>query len=115
LGSACAHGVCVLPVEGPTIVVVDRPYWRTDLVVADDVRFSVHVTETAVDAIRGLGLQHARLALVGANFMSAAAYLGLREGLAGAELVLEDRLVEDLRMHKSPAEIEVIRRAAMIG
>ena len=115
VGSARAHGVCILPVDGPTTVVVDVPWWRRELVVADDVRPSIHVTKNVVDAIKDAGLERARLALVGASYMSAAAYLGLRDGLAEAELVRADRLIEDLRLIKSPAEREIIREACAVG
>src|SRR5256885_13170047 len=55
IGSARSHGVCLLPVDGPSTVVVDVPWWRRDLVVADDVRPSIHVVETAARAVRDAG------------------------------------------------------------
>ena len=109
IGAARSHGVCVLPVNGPASVVVDVPWWRRDLVVADDVLPSIHVPRTAAEAVRRAGLERGRLALVGASYMTAAAYLGLVEALPDAEIVRADRLVEDVRIHKSPAEIELIR------
>jgi ectoine hydrolase len=115
VGTARAHGVCVLPVDGPTTVVVDVPWWRKDLVVADEVRPSIQVTRNVADAVRQAGLARGRIALVGASYMSAAAYLGLRDELPDAELVRADRLVEDLRLIKSPAEQDVIRHACTVG
>jgi Xaa-Pro aminopeptidase len=115
IGAARSHGVCLVPVDGPVSVVVDIPWWRRDLVVADDVRPTIEVPSAAADAVRSAGLERGRLALVGASSMTAAAYLGLREALPDVELVRADRLVEDLRIHKSPAEIEIIRRACALG
>lgn len=115
IGSARSHGVVVLPVDGPATVVVDVPWWRRDLVVADDVRPSIHVVETAADAVRASGLERGRLALVGASYMTAAAYIGLVERLPDATFVRADRLIEDLRLIKSPAEQEVIRRSCALG
>jgi Xaa-Pro aminopeptidase len=115
IGSARSHGACLLPVNGPTYAVVDVPWWRRDLVVADEVMPSIHVTRTAAEAVRRAGLERGRLALVGASYMTAAAYLGLVEALPDATIVRADRLVEDIRIHKSPAEIEVIRRACVLG
>ena len=115
IGAARSHGVCVLPVNGPASVVVDVPWWRRDLVVADDVLPSIHVPRTAAEAVRRAGLERGRLALVGASYMTAAAYLGLVEALPDAEIVRADRLVEDVRIHKSPAEIELIRAACALG
>src|SRR5947207_3192426 len=77
IGSARSHGVVVLPVDGPTTVVVDVPWWRRDLVVADDVRPSMHVVETAAESVRAAGLGRGRIALVGASYMTASAYIGL--------------------------------------
>jgi Xaa-Pro aminopeptidase len=115
IGSARSHGVCILPAGGPTTVVVDVPWWRRDLVVADDVRPSIHVVETAADAIKAAGLERGRLAIVGASYMTAAAYLGLAERLPGATLVRADTLVERFRLIKSPAEQELIRRSCALG
>ncbi len=115
IGSARSHGVVILPVDGPATVVVDVPWWRKDLVVADDVRPSIHVVETVAEAVRACGLERSRLALVGASYMTAAAYLGLRDLLPDTELVRVDRLIEDLRLIKSPAEQTVIRHACALG
>lgn len=115
IGTARSHGVCILPVDGPTTVVVDVPWWRKDLVVADDVRASIDVAGTAARAIQDLGLAEKRLALVGASYMTAAAYLELIGRLPGTELIRSDRMVEAIRMMKSPAEIEIIREAAKLG
>jgi Xaa-Pro aminopeptidase len=115
IGSARSHGVCVLPVDGPSTVVVDVPWWRKDLVVGDTIRPSIHVVETAADAIRAAGLERGRLALVGASYMTAAAYLGLVEQLPDATFVRADTLIEKLRLIKSPAEQQLIRRACALG
>jgi Xaa-Pro aminopeptidase len=115
IGSARSHGVCLLPVNGPAYAVVDVPWWRRDLVVADEVMPSIHVVRTAAEAVRRAGLERGRLALVGASYMTAAAYIGLVEALPDATIVRADRLVEDIRIHKSPAELEVIRRACALG
>jgi Xaa-Pro aminopeptidase len=115
IGTARSHGVVVLPVDGPVTVVVDVPWWRRDLVVADDVRPSIRVVETTADAVRGLGLAQGRLAMVGASYMTAAAWLGLAEQLPEARLVRSDMLVQRLRVLKSAAEQDLIRRACALG
>jgi Xaa-Pro aminopeptidase len=94
---------------------VDVPWWRKDLVVADAVKPSIHVTETTAAALRDLGLGKGRLAMVGASYMSAAAWLGLAEALPEADLVRADMLVQHLRLIKSPAERDLIRRACALG
>ena len=115
IGSARSHGVCILPLNGEATVVVDIPWWRKDLVVADSVRPSIHVVETTAAAIRDAGLAKGRLAITGTSYMTAAAYNGLRRELPDAEFVAADRLVESLRLIKSPAEQTLIRRACALG
>jgi Xaa-Pro aminopeptidase len=115
VGSARSHGVVIVPVEGETTVVVDIPWWRRDLVVADQVRPSIDVTGTTVAAIKDAGLQNGRLGVVGSSYMTAAAWLGLADGLPDAQLIRVDLLVEKIRVIKSPAELLLIRRACELG
>jgi Xaa-Pro aminopeptidase len=115
IGSARSHGVCLLPVDGPSVVMVDVPWWRRDLVVADQVRPSIDVVKTTAGAIRDAGLGSGRLAVVGTSYMTAAAYLGLARELPDAELVPTDMLIAELRLIKSPAEQDLIRRSCSLG
>jgi Xaa-Pro aminopeptidase len=115
VGTARSHGVVVLPVEGPTTVVVDIPWWRRDLVVADAVRPTIDVTATTAAVLRDAKLERGRIGVAGASYMTAAAWLGLQEALPEATLVRTDRLVDELRTIKSAGELEVIRGACRIG
>lgn len=115
IGRARSHGVLVLPVNGPSILVIDVPWWRRDLVVADDVRTGNDVIDKAVDAMTSAGLGGARVGLVGASHMTAAAYLGFAAALPHVELVRADDIVERLRIYKSPAEVLAMRAAIALG
>lgn len=115
IGRARSHGVVVLPVEGPSILVMDVPWWRTDLVVADDVRTGNDVVARAAEAVRSAGLAEGRVGLVGASHMTAAAYLAFRDELPSLELRRVDDLVERLRIYKSPAEVAAMRAAIALG
>jgi Xaa-Pro dipeptidase len=115
IGRARSHGVLIITASGRSTLVVDVPWWRHDLVVADDVRAGNDVTARAADAIRGAGLARGRLGIVGTSNMSAAAYLGLVAELPDATWVEVDDLVERLRVHKSPAEVALLRRAIELG
>ncbi len=115
IGSARSHGVCIVPVDGPVTVVIDVPWWRPDLVVADDLKLSIHVIETTADAIRSLGLADKRIGVVGMSYMTASAYTGLQSQLPNAQLVRADTAIEALRIRKSPAELDLIRRACKLG
>jgi Xaa-Pro aminopeptidase len=115
IGRARSHGVLVLPVAGPSILVIDVPWWRPDLAVADEVRTGNDVIAKAADAMRSAGLDRRRVGLVGASHMTAAAYLGFVEALPSVDLVRVDDLVERLRIYKSPAEVVAMRAAIGLG
>lgn len=115
VGSARSHGVILLPVEGPTVLVVDIPHWRKDVVVADDVRASIHVTDRVGEALRDTGLYGKRIGLCGTSYMSGAAYGGLQKVAGNSQLVIVDEIIEKLRIRKSPREQAFIRHVAEIG
>jgi Xaa-Pro aminopeptidase len=115
IGRARSHGVLVLPVTGPSILVIDVPWWRSDLAVADEVRTGNDVIAKAADAMRSAGLDGRRVGLVGASHMTAAAYLGFVAELPSVDLVRVDDLVERLRIYKSPAEVVAMRAAIALG
>ena len=116
IGSARSHAAVVVPVDGPVTVVVDIPWWRKDVVVADVVIPSVDVAGSAAKALKDAGLADGKpVALVGASYMTAAAYLGLRDNAPEANIKRADRLVELLRIHKSEAEVDLVRRACELG
>ena len=115
IGRARSHGALILPVAGPSILVMDVPWWRPDLVVAGEVLTGNDVISKAADAMRSAGLANGRVGLVGASHMTAAAYLGFVRELPGLELVRTDDLVERLRIHKSAAEVVAMRAAIALG
>jgi Xaa-Pro aminopeptidase len=115
VGTARSHGVVIIPVNGPTTLVVDIPWWRRDLVVAEQIRPSIDVTGTTAKALADLGLKTGRLGMVGASYMTAAAWLGLHAAVPDATLIRADRMVEDIRIIKSEAELELIRGACALG
>jgi Xaa-Pro aminopeptidase len=115
IGSGRSHGVVVLPVSGPSIVVMDIPWWRPDLVVAGDIRTGNDVVALAVDAMKSAGLDAARVGFVGTSNMSASAYLAFVAALPSMTVVNTDAMVEEIRLHKSPAETALLRAAIKLG
>lgn len=115
IGSARCHGALVLPVDGPSILVIDIPWWRKDLTVADDVRPGNDVVPLVADALRSAGLEGRKVGVVGASMMTAAAYLGMVESSRSTTFGRADELVEQLRIRKSPAEVAAIRAAVALG
>ncbi len=113
--SAGSHGAAVLPVDGPTILIVDNAYWRPDLVVADDVRAGVRVVEMTVDAMRDTNLFGKKVGLVGTGAMNASAYIRFAEEIGSTSLDVKDGILDKLMVIKSPAEQAIIRKSCDIG
>jgi Xaa-Pro aminopeptidase len=105
----------VLPVNGPVVLVSDVSWWRADLVVADDIQAVSDVTAAVALELQRAGLRGRRVALVGAPFMTAAAYLGLVGAMGLTEFVRVDDFIERLRRQKTPADLEATRRALLLA
>ena len=97
--SAGSHGAVVLPVDGPTTLIVDNAYWRPDLVVANDVRAGARVVEMTIDAMRDSNLIGKKVGLVGTGAMTAAAYMRLADEVGSTSLVVEDGILDDSRLN----------------
>jgi Xaa-Pro aminopeptidase len=96
----------------------DRGVWTSDLRPCPGARWS----GTLVAHVRDLGLERGRIGLVGLGgqldaegIIPHTTYVGLRAGLPGAELVNATALLEEMRLVKSPAELEFIAAAVAIG
>lgn len=105
----------IVPASGETeavVVSVDAPLMRERMWadrVTDYVEFEQHPMEAAADALRRAGLDGGRLG-VELTALSVEAHDVLRRTLPDAELVPADGLLAGLRVVKTPAEIEAIRR-----
>ena len=109
-----SHSALVIPLDREPTLVVDIPDWRRDLVAVDDVRFSLDLPGTVAAVVLELALGKSRLGLVGGNAMLVSPYRLLLSALRSAELDPADDLVEALRVHKSPRELELISRHVKI-
>lgn len=110
-----SHAACIIPADGPTTLVVDIPWWRSDVVVADEVREADDLPGAVAQRLREAGLDRGEIALVGTSYMSASVYIALTEALPHATFRRADRLIEPLRIRKSDSELGVIRRSCELG
>lgn len=105
----------IVPTSGETeavVVSVDAPLMRERMWadrVTEYVEFEQHPMEAAAAAVRRAGLDGGRLG-VELTALSVEAHDVLRRALPDAELVPADELLAELRVVKTPAEIEAIRR-----
>lgn len=106
----------VIPADGePPILVVESADYRRDLVVAERVRSSFDVYAAVADALAEAGLQRGRVGLAGHAMMPVAAWWELRKRWPDIEWQDADPILYARRMIKSPAEIELMRRASTVG
>ncbi|MEM6694100.1 MAG: Xaa-Pro peptidase family protein [Pseudomonadota bacterium] len=110
-----AHAALVLTMEGDPSLVVDVTDWRRDLVKTPDVRFDFDVPGTVIKVLRERGLGNANIALVGGNAMTASVYRHLLDDAGEVSFTNDDKLVETVRIRKSPLEQQAIRDAVSIG
>jgi Xaa-Pro aminopeptidase len=109
------HAVYVTRADGDDILVADIPDWRSDLVVADDVRVALDLWAGVADAVRALGLDSASLGLIGQQVLPHAGAQRFMGEMPGAKFTWADDALEQLRRRKSDAEIELCRHAAKVG
>jgi Xaa-Pro aminopeptidase len=107
------HAFFLLPVAGAPVLITDPRRHRADLVPIDDVRAAADLGQAVVDVIREKGLERATTGFVGIDILPAAFDRFFARELPNANFVAEERIVADLRKIKSPAEQDLLRRAAV--
>lgn len=105
----------VLPVDGPAILVVDQPDWRTDLVDIDEVIFDRDLFRGVAEGLRRTGLDGKRVGLADEERMPVTAFRAISESLPSTTFERADELLMDRRMVKSASELDMLRYAAAVG
>jgi Xaa-Pro aminopeptidase len=105
----------VLPVDGEAILLVNQPDWRNDLVECDQVRVCRYLYDGVAQALADAGLDGARVGLVDEERLPVRAHATVQQAAPGVELVGCDDLMMELRVIKSPAEIEMMRHASAVS
>jgi Xaa-Pro aminopeptidase len=109
------HAAVVLPVEGGAALLVGPPNWRTDLVVIDDVRSDRDLYAQTVRCLRDMGLAEGRIGLCREALVPLPLYRELVRDLPRATFVNADEILEQLRVRKSAAEVEMMRHASAVS
>jgi Xaa-Pro aminopeptidase len=105
----------VLPANGESILVVNQPDWRDDLVMADRVWVRRDLYGGVVEALQACGLEHGTVGLTDEERMTVTAIRAIEAALPEASFVRADELLMSQRMIKSPAEIEMMRYASAVS
>jgi Xaa-Pro aminopeptidase len=101
--------------ETPELI-ADLPEFPADQVATDRIARSDQPNRVKVvcDAMRARGIADGRVALVGDGFLPWRYARVLQDELPGVEWVPADELVETVRRHKSPRELDCIREGGVI-
>jgi Xaa-Pro aminopeptidase len=105
----------VLPVDGPAILVVNQPDWRDDLVECDEVRVRRNLYDGVAEALVDSGLAGGRIGLTDEERTPVTAFRRLQSLVPDAEFLYADDLLMQMRVVKSPAEIEMMRYASRVS
>jgi Xaa-Pro aminopeptidase len=107
------HAAFLLPVEGEPTLLTDARRHRPDLVVVADVRATNDLGEGIIDLLREKGLTRSRVGLAGADILPAVIDWQLAAALPDLQLEEELSILSGMRSIKSPAELALMRRAAL--
>jgi Xaa-Pro aminopeptidase len=113
--SARAHTFLLLPVDGQPQLVIDVPDDGRIRFEDGHVVYTDFVIESAIEALQKAGLAKGRVGLVGGDVLTFTMFNRLRAAFPDMQIVPADDIVMALRSIKSPAEIEMLRRASFIG
>lgn len=110
-----SHSAVVITADGEAELCTEITDWRQDLVHVDTVHVDRNLYRGVIDVAKKHGLDEGEVGLVGLEAMPASAYRAIAAGLPRARLIDADDLVMQLRMHKSDAEIAMLRHSATVG
>src|SRR4051812_22644159 len=113
LNRGMGHAFFLLPVSGEPTLLTDPRKHRADLVVVEDIRAAADLGKAVIDLIRERGLERGRIGLVGDDILPAAFDRSFAAELPGLRLEPERAIVAGLRAIKTPAELALMRRAAL--
>jgi Xaa-Pro aminopeptidase len=107
------HAFFFLPVAGEPVLITDGRKHRADLVAVDDVRATSDLGKVVVEVIRERGLENGKIGLCGDDILPAAFDRYFAAELPQLKLEPENRILAEMRAIKSPAEVALLRRAAL--
>jgi Xaa-Pro aminopeptidase len=112
--AAHSHIAIVIPVDDDPLLVVDLEH-RADLLAVADVRCKPDVEQALVDGLRDRGLERARLGLSGTEYFALSSHRRIAAMLPRLTLVPVDDLMDDIRVIKSQAELEMLRASGRVS
>ncbi len=105
-------GVFLLPVTGRSILISDTAAFRSERVVADEVRPTRNLPAMVRATLTEMKLNASQLGLVGSQV---APWALVNEMVGGAKIHVADEILRSLRRRKSSTEVSLLRRAAEVA
>ncbi len=109
------HSALVVPAEGLGTLISPIGYEPGKVVNIDAAKTGFSLAGEAVAALKEKGLDAGRIGAVGLDVVPAEYYHLIRESIKKATLEPANEIVEALRLIKSPAEIELLRKATGVA
>ena len=108
--------VIIFPLSGRPILLAPSPlqkYWADRLSWIDNVDEQIpFLSESIIRNIKNIGLEKGNIGLINTKIMPAEEYLSIKEKMLEANIFDATYIIEEARMIKSNAEIDLVKKAA---
>ena len=112
------YGICLLPVKGEPTLLIDRQSQaslRKDVVAVDDVRVAPDMIVSLVELLKEHKVEAGKIGVAGEDLLPATIYRHVVANLPQLEVQPADHLLNQQRLIKSEAEIQLMAEAAEIA
>jgi Xaa-Pro aminopeptidase len=110
-----AHSFVILPVAGAPCLIADLPYLSEARMPSDQIVVVDDVLASLVHEIQRAGLARAKIGLVGEDVIPFSMMRAIQAALPDIRWSNAEGILTELRAIKSPAEIALLRDAAVLG
>jgi len=109
------HSALVLPLKGLGTLIAPIGYEAKKVVNIDAAKTGFVLVSEILAALKEKGLENGRIGVTGLDVIPAEYYQAIRESMGKATVEPANQMIETLRLIKSPAEIELLRKAAGVA
>lgn len=110
-----SHCVLMIPNKGEAVLIVTTGEYRKDLVAIKDVRYSSDFFGLIERTAKELGMDKGKVGIMYEDTLTWKIGRKIKEAMPELEFVQCDDILSNMRMIKSPREIEAIKKANEIG
>lgn len=115
LWSGRSHCVLMIPAVGEPVLIVTTMEFRKDLVAIEDIRYSTDFFGLVCKTAKELGMSQGEVGIMYEDVLTWKIGRKMKEQMPELKMVPCNDILSDMRVVKSPREIESIRKANEIG